>query len=507
MCIRIALIFLMTFAQTGFFSNAEARGDEDYHRDILRALKKIHARLIYLENDKLRSIRSVQENLLNQIMTIRTSIEQIQATGEINKSETITSVGALEMKVLEVESYLKNEVMQKFDKQKQEEKKFQVEFSAHFDQLKNNLATDMENFSKANEQNFTIFNKGNKEKLQQIIYALNAQTEKLKQTQDIFKTDLIPALDKQSEAIRQDLLAELTQARAVHEDSLKSNHEQVVAAWAKMDDDNKKLIGILKKSIMVDEEIKNLTKAIQQNIAGTNKNIDQTRQAMGVLQEVLTSRLTNVTKERAASEVRLNRELSKIKENQKNQVPLFKTLADASREVSKLSAQIEKNLMESIKAIASNKVQVDLASERLTKLIEATDSKKAQADLANEQLTKLIDILKQIAVEQGKVSQVMQGQEKLDVVLQAQGKVSQAMQGQAQGKIDQILQEMEKLDLLLETQVKVDQTLQGQGLKTITSQEKLSHMQQEIKDALTDLRRKANVNISRNDDILKKIKK
>ena len=135
------------------------------------------------------------------------------------------------------------------------------------------------------------------------------------------------------------------------------------------------------------------------------------------------------------------------------------------------------------------------------------DSNKVQTDLGNEKLTKLIDILKAIAIEQGKFDQVLHGQEKLDVVLQAQGKVDQALRGQVQGKVDQVLQKMGKLDLLLQAQEKVDQTLQGQGLKTVTSQETISQMQQEIKDSLKDLRRKANVNISRNDDILKKIKK
>jgi len=506
MWIKIAIIFLIIFVQTGFFSNAEAKGDEEYHRDILRALKKINARLD-LENVKLKSIKEVQESLLNQIMAIRTSIEQVQATGEINKSEMLASAGKSETKILDVESYLKNEVMQKFDKQKQEEKLFQVEFSAQFDRLKNSLATDMENFSKTNEQSFTLFNKGNKEKLQQIIYALNSQTEKLKQTQDVFKTDLIPALDKQSEATRQELLAELTQARAVHENSLKSNQQQVLASLAKMDVDNKQLIAILKQSIMVDEEIKNLTVTIQQNIGGTNNNIDQTRQAMGVLQEVLSSRLANVAKERAASEVRLNQELTKIQENQNNKLLLLKTLADASRQINEKSSQIQQNLLESIHTMDSNKAQTTQIQENLMTSIEVTNSNQVQTNLTNEKLAKLIDILKVIVVEQGKVDQVIQGQEKLDIVVQAQGKVEQAMQGQAQGKIDQVLQEMGKLDILLQAQEKVDQVLQGQGLKDIASQETVSHMQKEIKNSLADLRRKANVNISRNDDILKKIKK
>ena len=194
-------------------------------------------------------------------------------------------------------------------------------------------------------------------------------------------------LDSQSEATRQALLAELTQARAVQKSILEANQKQVVASLAKMDSDNKKLIGIVKKSILVNEEIKNLTvaiqqniertsknidqtrQAIQQNIEGTNKNIDQTRQAMGVLQEVLASRLTNVANERAALEVRLNKELAEIKENQKNKIPLFKTLADTSRQIAEQSTQIQQSLMESIQSIDSNKAQTGLANEKLAKLI------------------------------------------------------------------------------------------------------------------------------------------
>ena len=230
----------------------------------------------------------------------------------------------------------------------------------------------MENISKANEQYFADFSKGNKEKLQQIIYALNAQTEKLKQTQDIFKTDLIPALDKQNEATRQRLIAELTQAHATHENSLKSNQQQVLTSLAKMDSDNKKLIGIVKKSIMVNEGMKSLIASVQgniggtnkninqtrqameQNIGGINKNIDRTRQAMSVLQEVLASRLTKMAQERAAVDVRFNKELAEIKENQKAAEPQLQILIDVSKQVSEQFAQTNLHLIKSIKAMDSN---------------------------------------------------------------------------------------------------------------------------------------------------------
>jgi small-conductance mechanosensitive channel len=62
-----------------------------------------------------------------------------------------------------------------------------------------------------------------------------------------------------------------------------------------------------------------------------------------------------------------------------------------------------------------------------------------------------------------------------------------------QSKIDQELQ------ALTASQGKVDQVLQGQ--------KELDATQKKITEALKDLRRKANVNISRTDAILKKIKK
>ena len=59
-------------------------------------------------------------------------------------------------------------------------------------------------------------------------------------------------------------------------------------------------------------------------------------------------------------------------------------------------------------------------------------------------------------------------------------------------KIDQ------KLKLFSSDQGKSDQILQGQ--------KKLDVTQKKITEALKDLRRKANVNISRTDDILKKVR-
>jgi predicted aconitase len=101
------------------------------------------------------------------------------------------------------------------------------------------------------------------------------------------------------------------------------------------------------------------------------------------------------------------------------------------------------------------------ASKQSAQLEKGINSAKAQADLSSEKISRMIDILKSFAIEQDKIDQAL--------------KVFSA----DQGKVDQILQGQKGLDAT----------------------------QKKITEALKDLRRKANVNISRSEDVLKKIKK
>jgi hypothetical protein len=99
--------------------------------------------------------------------------------------------------------------------------------------------------------------------------------------------------------------------------------------------------------------------------------------------------------------------------------------------------------------------------KNINKTINMAASAKAQADLSNEKLSRLVDILKSFAIEQDKIDQTLK------------------LFSSGQGKSDQILQGQKKLDVT----------------------------QKKITEALKDLRRKANVNISRTNDILKRMNK
>ena len=424
MRIRLIVIFFVMLAQVSFFSKAEAR-DEDYHIKILEALKRINIRLVRIETNKIASIKAVQASLLNQIMGIRTSVEQIQATGELNKSEMLAGIQGMKTKILDIESHLRNEVMREFDKQNRENKQYRT-------QLKNSLATDMEGLSKANQQQFNVFSETNNTQLQQVVNALEEQNKTLLQTQALFKTDLIPALDTQNEETRQALLTELSQARAVQKNFLESNHKQTLASLTTIQEKNKALIGVLKKIIVVNET--------------TNQNIDQTKEMVGVLRAHLDKGLMEVKSSQA-----------EVKSNQTTAASQLETVVSLSNQIKKQSAQM-KNIEQSLVRASTESAQ---AEKRISKTIDLfSNSSKAQADLSGEKLSRLVDILKSFAVEQGKIDQALKA-----------------------FSVDQD---------------KVDQILQGQKELDVT--------QKKITEALKDLRRKANVNISRTDDILKKIR-
>ena len=426
-------------AQVSFFSKAEA-SDEDYHIKILEALKRINIRLVRIETNKIASIKAVQASLLNQIMAIRTSVEQIQATGELNKSEMLAGIQGMKTKILDIESHLRNEVMREFDRQNREDKQYRT-------QLKDSLATDMEGLSKANQQQFNVFSETNNTQLQQIVSALEEQNKKLLQTQALFKTDLIPALDTQNEETRQALLTELSQARAVQKNFLESNHKQTLASLTTIQEKNKALIEVLKKIILVNET--------------TNQNMDQTKEMVGVLRAHLDKGLMEVKSSQA-----------EVKNNQTTAASQWETVVSLSNQIKKQSGQMKKSIEQSLVSAAKESAQVE---KRISKTINSfVNSAQAQADLSSEKLSRLVDILKSFAVEQGKIDQALKAfsvdQDKIDQTLKAFSV--------DQDKVDKILQGQEELDVT----------------------------QKKITEALKDLRRKANVNISRTDDILKKIR-
>ena len=55
--------------------------------------KKMNSRLDQVINEKLKALQSSQESLLGQIEAIKNTLPEIQGLVEVNKSETVKSIG------------------------------------------------------------------------------------------------------------------------------------------------------------------------------------------------------------------------------------------------------------------------------------------------------------------------------------------------------------------------------------------------------------------------------
>ncbi|MDP6737099.1 MAG: hypothetical protein QF732_11490, partial [Nitrospinaceae bacterium] len=288
---------------------------------------------------------------------------------------------------------------------------------------------------------------------------------------------------QQNEVNRKALQAEMVRANTEQTKSLRASQQtvvgslnQVVTSLTQMGGKNKSLVQILEKGIKANEETKLLAETLLANIVETNKNIDQNRKTMGVLQEVLNQRLTSAAQEQASGEARVTRAV------QKNTELINNNLKVADEKINRLAA--------TLKTLEAQKIETDSAlNTLLSTLKEDLGHVQASNQTADPKLNILIDASQQIAAQS---SQIQLGlQESVKGV------------GASQAKVDLANQKLAKLIEILKTiaaeQEKAQQVLKGQG--------KVLNTQQAIKKALVDLRKKANVNISRNDAILKKIGK
>ena len=173
-------VAVLALQLVNFTSTDAQAGNEDFHIKILEALKRMNVRLVRIEASKLRSLKAVQESLLNQIMALRTALEQIQATGEMNKSEMLASTEEIKTKLLDVKGHLGKEIMHEFDKQNQEEKNFKDRLLPLLVQLEKRLSD---------------------------------QNQALDNTHALLKADLIPALKNENDKTRQIIVAEIAKLR------------------------------------------------------------------------------------------------------------------------------------------------------------------------------------------------------------------------------------------------------------------------------------------------------
>ena len=137
---------------------------------------------------------------------------------------------------------------------------------------------------------------------------------------------------------------DLSQSRAVQKNFHESNHKQILASLGTVEEKNKALIEILKKSILVDEATKSKAETIQKN-GWRQKTLVQARKNSYFAGYRF--RMKNAAETEAALKVRLDEDLTEVKENQNTAKSRLETLVSLSDQINKQSAQMEKNIQQS----------------------------------------------------------------------------------------------------------------------------------------------------------------
>jgi len=381
--------------------------------------------------------------LLRQIEEVKQILPQLQGSVELNKSENRTHVSKIRSQISDLEAEVKNQVRAKIDKQNKILDRFQKDQIS----LRTGLAQDIEQFEKMNKENFKNFASANRSTLEIVVQKLAALDETTKKNfEDIkrlFITDVIPAMAKENLDNRNVILEHLSQSRENNEKSL-----------AGLSEKNKTLIDILGESLKqgteTKEQIASFGKEIKEQIASIDKTLATTNNNLAVNNKNLIVADQKINK--LAETLKTLQEQHSI--SSEALLTLKKGLVEAGEFDQLVDKKINKLAENSAQLIANaNKLEGSVLDE-LKQSSQKEDSNQDKINLANEKLSRLIEILKAIATEQDKLGQVVK----------AQTAMNKAQAGLAKNQGD-------------------------------------------IRKALADLRNKANVNISRNDDIKKTLGK
>ncbi|MFP6638175.1 MAG: hypothetical protein VB778_06060 [Nitrospinaceae bacterium] len=431
---------------------------------IYKGIKKVNAHLLILKNTKIKHLKTQQEHLLRQFEELRLEIEgikqavpQLQGAIEQSTSNTLDHIEKTNIKISEVGAEVKNHVLDGIEQQKLS----LANFSTEQKNMKEALAQDIEKIEQSSRANFQEFSIDNNKTLSKVIQQLEVQSSATKKAFDdtiaFFQTEVIPTIAQEIKKNRQLVLKHL---RSSNENTRK-NLEAFSAKNKKVNDG---LREILKKSLKHGVDTRSLLDSIKKDQGVAYASL------VGANQVITGNRSTLVELQKSVAVINQNMLVADKKNNKlATSLQTLHSQYTASNEVlASLGAGLE-HVGESNKvAVEKFDKLIDLSVElesslvrQLKESVQVDDARNSKVDLANEKLSRLIGILKMIA----------KGQEQL-------------------GPIPTFLGNIQKEQAALQ--------------KTQTG---IKKNQEEIKKALADLRRKANVSLSKGDDIKRTLRK
>lgn len=510
------LVFFSQTASAGLFDN-----DEQNWRRIFGEVKKINARLVSLEMGKLKGMENVQRDLSLQLEELKSLIPALQGSVEQSQAEVSgyfksnnQKLGNIE-KQLEIEivetiaqqlSKIEQQIAGQLGQQKNANDQFQANLAEKFSDLKGGMAADMENFAKANQKNSQELARYNSESLGKVVKQMNTQKQSLDRANEIIKSELIPTIIKQSEETSLQVRTELTKTSNAlllgMTQASKDNKEALLTGLSGIEAKNKKLLEVLQKNLQDGATTRQNILLLSQNMATANDNIKKLRDGIAL-------QIDTLLKDQQAFALQLGAGSEKIDQ--------------------KVSVVAEKLLLtdEKISTLLTSSNNLASHNEKVSQSLQSLEGGMANVNLVNDKLTALINILKTIAKEQGNFAGILSGQNEIKQsqleLNQAQVKISegQAAMSKAQfsmGKNQEVInqaqldgkQAVEQMSQHQSRIFKAQEEIRSAQIQILKAQEEIRSAQRQtlqtqkaVQKNLSDLSRKANVNISRNDSIRK----
>lgn len=470
--IFIASLFLMGLFATNGSAQLFGKSKEDPE---IKELRKLNTRIVETVIPGMKRIMSTQADLSQQIEGLKALLPALQGAIEKNHVDFIRKIRAVDGKIANLETKIKKQISAGNGALTALLQKQIKEQGLEFGTLKMELTR----FKKEAAAQQSKFGVGLVQDLRVIKKHLQTQNERTNQNVETL-SDLGQLAIKNG----QTLTATLTAVQSGNTESkagfstLGANQKVVVAK-------NNQMIDLMGKSLKEQQAIRGKVDEVLAGQKKTNENINVTRKTITTLKVIVDTRMGEISKgqkdlvaktDRVAQSTDLTRENLLVIDTKMNKLAEgLKTLQgqnmSSNNTVNSMQEKVIKmqvlnqqthekfnKLIDTTKAMLANSAEV---GKKVEQSLLKIDAGRTENNLTNEKISKLITILKSIAAEQ----------DQFQLILASQEKISHNMV-QSAGKI-----------------------------------KALQASQKEIKNGIGDLRRKANVNISRNDSILKSLGK
>lgn len=385
--------FLGAVSLAGFFlpvagAQADMFGSDKENWDkVFLELKKINTRLVESLDNQMKSLQTSQANVQSQINTVKDALTELRGMMEQSEARMSGKVGKIEGKVLELDGKLKYELDDLKKNQRESAGALRGEMLALLEKMKQNMALDMENMARINQK------------------------------------------------------------------SNESSQAAIVTGFANIDASNKKMIDILAKALQENQSVSGKTDALAKNMQELKADIGLVRGTIAKLNEIMGVKLDNIGKDHGAVQDRLDQNLKTLdllnqnlrvadeksgklaeglKALQTQNANLGTALTSLNDQMGQVRAASQatnekfNKLIDSSREIAGHSSQIEA---KLDQSMQKTEPGLVNIDLANEKLGKLIEILKAMALEQGKMEQNARSQqERIDQIVKSQAEMAEMIE-------------------------------------------------------------------------------